>query len=60
MAFDGKSSWSFGNNVARNVVIFATDNSSSAHSHRKNNFLILAEGPTSDFNGTFGSQEKKF
>ena len=29
IAFDGKGSWSFGNDFARNVVIFGVDNSSS-------------------------------
>ena len=28
MAFDGTGSWSFGNDFARNVVIFGVDNSS--------------------------------
>ena len=31
IAFDGEVSWSFGNNFARNVVIFGADNSSSSH-----------------------------
>ena len=30
-AFDGESSWSFGNDYARNVVIFGADNSSLSH-----------------------------
>ena len=45
--FDRGGSWSFDNDFARNVIIFAVDNSSSSHSdNRKNNFLILGEGPT--------------
>ena len=37
------------------------DNSSSSHSdNRKNNFLILGEGPTYGINESFGSLEKKF
>ena len=44
-----------------NVIIFGVDNSSSSHSdNRKNNFLILGEGPTFNINGSFGSSEKKF
>ena len=39
---------------------FWFDNSSSSHSgNRKNNFLILGEGPTYGINGGFGSPEKK-
>ena len=46
IAFDGEGSRSFGNDFARNVVIFDVDNSSSSHTdnHKKNNFLVLAEG----------------
>ena len=52
IVFDGKCSWSFGNDFARNVVIFVVDNSSSSHTHnRKNNFLVLGEGPTDGING---------
>ena len=52
--------WSFGNDFARNVVIFDVDNKSSSHAdNRKNNFLVLAEGPTYDINGNFGAAEKK-
>ena len=37
------------------------DNSLSSHSdNRKNNFLILGEGPTYGINESFGSPEKKF
>ena len=36
IAFDGKGSWSFGNDFAR-IVIFGVDNTSSSHSdnHKK-------------------------
>ena len=41
IAFDGKSSWSFGDDYARNVVIFDVDASSSSHAdNRKNKFSI--------------------
>ena len=47
IAFDGKSFWSFDNYIAKNVVIFGVDNSSSSHiDNPKNNFLVLGEGPT--------------
>ena len=42
IAFDGASSWSFGNDFARNVMIFGVDNSSSSYfDNCKNNFLVL-------------------
>ena len=56
---DSAGSWSFYNDFTRNVIIFSVDNSSSSHSdNRKNNFLILSEGPTYGINGGFGSPEK--
>ena len=59
--FDSAGSWSFGNEFARNVIIFYIYNSSSSHSgNRKNNFLILGKGPSFGIYGTFGSPEKKF
>ena len=54
IAFDRSSWWSFVNDIARNVIIFDVDNNSSSHSdNRKNNFLILGEGPTFGINGSF-------
>ena len=59
--FDGKGSWSFGNDFARNVVIFGVDNSSSSHTdNRKNDFLVLVEGQADGINDTTGAAEKKF
>ena len=59
--FDSAGSWSFDNDFARNVIIFGVDISSSSHSdNRKNNFLILDEGPFCVINGSFGSPEIKF
>ena len=61
ITFDGAGSWSFGNDFTRNAVIFGVDNISSSRSdNRKNNFLILREGPTYGINGSFVSPEKKF
>ena len=58
MTFDSAGSWSFDNDFTRNVIIFGVDNSSSSHfDNRKNDFLILGEGPTYDTNG---SVEKRF
>ena len=59
IAFDGERSWSFGNDFARNVVIFRFGNSSSSHTNnRKDNFLVLGEGPTQGINDSTGSAEK--
>ena len=61
ITFDCASSWSFDNDFARNVIIFDFDDSSSSHpDNRKNNFLILGEGPTFGINGSFRSLEKNF
>ena len=54
ITFDSAVSWSFGNDIARNVVIFVVDKCSSSHAdNRKNNFLVLGEGPTYGINGKF-------
>ena len=61
IAFDGAGSWSFGNGFARNVVIFAVDNSLPRHAdNSKNNFLALDEGLTDDNNDSVGESERKF
>ena len=59
--FDSAGSWSFGNDFTRNDVIFGVDNSSSSDADdRKNDFLVLGEGPAYGINGSFGSTEEKF
>ena len=35
IAFDGKGEWNFGNDFARNVIIFGVDNSSSYHTDNR-------------------------
>ena len=41
---DGKSSLSFDNDSARNVIIFDVDNNSSSHTdNQKNVFLVLGK-----------------
>ena len=51
----------FGNDFARNFVIFGVDNSSSSHTNNwKNVFLVLGEGPTDDINGSIGAAQKRF
>ena len=39
VTFDGKCICSYGNNFARNVVIFSVDNTSSSHTDNKKNKL---------------------
>ena len=59
--FDGAGSQNFGNDLARNVVIFGVDNISSSHTATcKNNFLVLCEVPTYGINGSFLSPDKMF
>ena len=61
ITFGSAGSRSFEDNFARNVVIFGADNSSSPHSdNRKNNFLILGQGPTYGINENFGLLEEMF
>ena len=59
IVFDGAGSRSFGNEDARNVIIFSVDNSSSFHADScKNNLLLLGEEDTF-FNEGFDAPEKK-
>ena len=59
IAFDGVSLWDFGNDSARNAIIFAVDNSSSSNADkRKNNFLTSCEEPTLQ-NGSPKKQKTK-
>ena len=59
--FDGEGSWSFDNAFARNAIIFGIDNTSSSHTdNRKNNFLVLNEGPIDGINDSTGAAERKF
>ena len=61
IAFDGKGSWNFGDDFARNVVIFGIDSNSSSHTdNQKNDFLILGESDTFGINGGFVTSEKNF
>ena len=60
ITFDGESSYSFGNDFDRNVVIFVVDNSSSSHTkNRKNNFLVFGEGPADVINDSTDAAKKK-
>ena len=60
IAFDRKVSWSFGDNVSRNVLVFVVDNSSSSHiDNQKNNFFVLGKGTTDDIDDSTGVVETK-
>ena len=60
VAFDGKSSWSFNDDFARNVIIFWVGKSSSSHTDNlENEFLILGEGDSFGINGSFDVPEEK-
>ena len=51
IAFDGSDLWNLDNNFGRNVVIFGAGNSSSSHTdNRKNNVIVLGQGPTDSIN----------
>ena len=57
IAFDGKGSWSFSDDFARNVIIFRVDNSSLSHADNlKSDFLIL----DNFWYYNFGAPEKEF
>ena len=59
IVFDGEGSCSFGNDFARNVVIFGVDNSSSSHNdNQKNHFLLLGVGPADGINDSTGAAKK--
>ena len=59
--FDEAGSWNFGNDKARNVIIFGFDNRSSSHTDNcRNNLSVLGEGPTYGINGNFGAPQKNF
>ena len=60
IAFNNAGSWNYGNDFARNVVIFGVDDPSSSRVNNcKNNILVIGEG---DFgiNGSFAPPEKSF
>ena len=60
ITFDIAGSWSFDNDIARNVIIFGVDDSSSSHSNNnKNNFLVLGEGATLELVEDLVQQKKK-
>lgn len=60
ITFDGKGMQNFGNDFARNNIIFVVDiNLSSHRSNRKNDFLFLCERPIEGINDSIGAAEQK-
>ena len=61
IAFDGAGPWNFGDDFAGNVIIFGVHNSLSSHTdNRRDNFLLLGEGPTYGINKALVHQRKMF
>ena len=61
VTFGKAGSWTFDNGIARTLMIFAVDNSSSSHTdNQKNNFLLLGDGPVYVIDESFESLAKKF
>ena len=61
LEFDELGSWNFGNNFARNVIIFSVDNSSSSHTdNRKNDVLVSGEGTSNEINGSISALQQIF
>ena len=59
--FNSPGPWTFGNDFARNVMIFGVDISSTAHFPKcKNNFVSVRSNSNYGINGGFGLPEKKF
>ena len=53
--FDKKGSYSTGNEVGRNIIIFGVDMSSSSHINNKKDTLILGKGPIQGLEHTLAS-----
>ena len=58
IGFDRKGSYSIGNEVGRNVIIFGVDMNSSAHiDNKKKNILILGKGATQGLEHTLTAEK---
>ena len=58
IGFDRQSSFSIGNETAKNVIIFGVDMSSSSKiDNRKKEILILGKGPTQGLESTFSAEK---
>ena len=57
IAFDRKGSFSIGDEVGRNVIIFGVDMSSSSHIDKLKDILILGKGPTQGLERTLTAEK---
>ena len=58
IGFDRKESYSIGNEVGRNVIIFGVDKSLSPHiDNKKKDILILGKGPTQELERTLTAEK---
>ena len=58
IGFDRKGSYSIGNEVGRNVIIFGVDMSSSPHiDNKKKDILIPGKGPTQGLEHTMAAEK---
>ena len=56
--FDRKASYSIGNEIGKNVIIFGVDMSSSSHiDNKKKDILILGKGPTQGLEHTLAAEK---
>ena len=61
IGFDRKGSYSIGNEIGRNVIIFGVDMSSSPHiDNEKIHILILRKGPTQGLEHTMAAKKIVF
>ena len=61
IGFDRKTSFSVGNEIGKNVVIFGADMSSSTKiDNRKKDILILSIGPTQGLEHTLSAEKNVF
>ena len=59
IAFDWECLWSFVNNFTRNVANLDADNGSSSRTNnRKNDFLVVGQGPANGINDITGAAAK--
>ena len=57
IGFDRKGSYSIGDEVGKNVIIFGGDMSSSSHiDYKKKDILILGKGPTQGLEHTLAAE----
>ena len=61
VGFDRKRTFSVDNELSKNCIIFGVDMTSSVHvDNKKNDILILGEGPTQGLDGSIMTAEKLY